>query len=291
MIDIAYADSRTVDLAGSRICYVRKGRGPCLLLVHGVPLSLLTWRDVIDDLARDFTVIAVDLKGFGRSQKPAGDYTAQAHARTLATLIETLHLEAVTLVGSSYGCAPAIYAALTLPDRVAKLVLINSVGGLGTRHGAERLLRIAGVTPLVNVLLRCSGLAKRIFAARLRQCYADPHRASPPLVAVYLDLLHANGGEVSFLATLRQFDERQLAARLADIPQETLIVWGAEDRVLPVSVGRRLHQQIPGARFEVLAGCAHFPHEEAPHRFTALVREFVGVPMAGTMAPRKAAAG
>jgi pimeloyl-ACP methyl ester carboxylesterase len=283
MLDAAYQGSRTVDLADCTVCYVRKGKGAPLLLVHGVPLSLLTWRNVIDELARHFTVVAVDLKGFGRSQKPDGDYSAEGQARTLVALVEALGLGAVTLVGSSYGCAPAIYAALARRDLIAQLVLINSVGGLGRRHGVERLLRIAGVTPAVRAVLRRSGLMKRIFTARLRQCYADPSQASSDLVNAYLELLGADDGEASFLATLRDFDEHRLATRLADITQPVLVVWGEQDRVLPIGVGRRLSQRIRRAQFAVLTGCAHFPQEEAPHRFAALVERFAGM-QAGTLA-------
>lgn len=274
LLDAAYRDCRTIRAADATLCYRRQGAGPPLLLVHGVPLSLITWRHVLDELSRSFTVIAPDLKGFGRSEKPRGDYTVEAHARTLLALIEALHLDGVTLVASSYGCAPAIHAAVARPDRVARLVLINSVGAMGNRHRAERLLRIAGVTPIVRAALKRTGLRRRLFTARLRRCYADPAGASDELISAYLDLLRDGDGEASFLATLRSFDERQIAARLRDVRQPTLIVWGSEDRVLPIGAGRRLQSRIRGAQLEVLSGCGHLPHEEAPQRFSRLVAAF-----------------
>jgi pimeloyl-ACP methyl ester carboxylesterase len=280
VLDRAYQGSQMVDVAGCRICYLRKGSGPPLVLVHGVPLSLLTWRHVIDTLSQRFTVVAVDLKGFGRSQKPHGDYSAEAHGRLLAAFVGALDLEAATIVGSSYGCAPAIYAALASPERIARLVLINSVGGLANRHRVERVLRIAGVLPVISRMLGRTGMMRRIFGARLRACYVDPRQLPSDLVEAYLELFDTDRGRTCFLSTLRDFDERRLADHLSDITQRVLVVWGEQDRVLPIDAGHRLSARIRHAQFAALSNCAHFPHEESPSAFAALVDQFVGVPAA-----------
>ena len=111
MLDVAYRDAISLDLpgGGGPLVCVRRGSGPPTLLLHGIPLSLLTWRYNIDQLARTLTVLAVDMRGFGRSAKPPdADYSASGHARAIEGLIDALDLPAVNIVGSSYGCAVAI---------------------------------------------------------------------------------------------------------------------------------------------------------------------------------------
>jgi pimeloyl-ACP methyl ester carboxylesterase len=275
MLDSIYEGSQAVQVAGAEIRYIKQGEGPPVLLVHGVPLSLLTWRHNLAALARDFTVVAVDLKGFGWSGKPAGDYSPQAHARTLDGVLDTLGIEGASVVGSSYGCAPAVWLALERPERVRKLVLINSVGYPGGRHSLERLVRIGLIAALVRSTLRRKGLGQRMFAARLRKSYASPDRLEPGLTGAYLQLLRREAGEETFLATLRQFDEGEMARQFPRLDHPTLIVWGDRDHILPASNGLRLQRAIAGSRLEMFPGCGHLPHEEEPARFNQLLREFL----------------
>ncbi|HWN43547.1 MAG TPA: alpha/beta hydrolase [Thermoanaerobaculia bacterium] len=275
MLARAYQEARTVAVSDGEICYVRKGAGPPVFLIHGIPLSLLTWRHNMEGLARHFTVVAVDMKGFGRSEKRAGDFSPEGHARTLGEVMDALQLDDAVVVGSSYGCAPAIHLALARPRKVSKLVLINSVGFAGGRHSLEKLVRIGVVAALIKSSLRSAFLGRRLFASRLRKSYAIPERLEPGLTEAYLEALHAGPGEEMFLASLRQFDESRLAERFPQIDQETLIVWGDQDHILPPSNGRRLQRAIRNSRLEIFAGCGHLPHEEAPDHFNELLRQFL----------------
>lgn len=270
-----YRDAAWVSVRDGRICCFRGGAGPALLLVHGIPLSMLTWRENLAGLCRFFRVIAVDLKGFGRSEKTLCDLSPEGHARTLSEVLDQLGIDRVSVVGSSYGCAPAICLALREPERVERLVLINSVGAGGRRHSLERLVRIGLVGSLVKATLRQPGLGARIFATRLRRSYADPARATEELLESYLKLLRTDGGESTFLETLRRFDEPALARRLPEVRQPALILWGDQDRVLPLKDGLRLREQLPACQLHVLAGCGHLPHEERPEEVNELIRAFL----------------
>lgn len=275
MVPDLYRDATMLALPGGAICCVRLGQGPAITLLHGIPLSLATWRHTLAPLARRATVVAYDLRGFGRSEKPAGDYSVPAQARVLEQVLDAFGLPATSLVGSSYGCAPALHFARTRPDRVDRLVLINSVGYPARRHSAERLLRIGLVAALMRSALRHAPLGRALFAARLRRSYASPGADLAAEAEAYYALLRRGGGEQSFLATLRQFREAELAQMLPEIAHETLILWGGRDRVLPARIAERFRAAMRNARLALLADCGHLPHEEAPDRVNALIAEFL----------------
>jgi pimeloyl-ACP methyl ester carboxylesterase len=270
-----YRQSKRLLLPGGAVCYLRTGQGPAVTLLHGIPLSLVTWRNNVASLSERATVIALDLRGFGRSDKPRGDYSPGAHARVLEQVLDVLGLHTTSLVGSSYGCAPALHFALSRPERVERLILINSVGYPAHQHSLERLLRMGLIAALMKTTLRVAPLGRSLFAARLRQCYARPEAVSDAEIDAYYALLRRDGGEASFLTTLRQFDEAELARLLPEITQQTLVIWGERDRVLPVHVGKRLHAALRHSQFEVLPDCGHLPHEEAPERVNALIKAFL----------------
>jgi pimeloyl-ACP methyl ester carboxylesterase len=285
-IDELYARATEVPLADAAICCLRQGSGPAVTLLHAVPLSLITWRNNIATLARDHTVVAFDLKGFGRSQKPAGDYSPQAHARVLGHLLDALGIHSTSLVASSYGCAPAIYFALDNKERVDRLVLINSVGCAGGRHSLERLLRISGVAAMARLALRHDRLGRALFLSRLKRSYARPTAPMKEVGEAYFELFLREGGQERFLSTLVQFDEAALGNALPRLGQPTLIIWGAQDHVLPVANARRLQQAIPGAQLRILPEAGHLPQEEAPAEVNRLILDFLaaapaGAPVAG----------
>jgi pimeloyl-ACP methyl ester carboxylesterase len=275
MLETIYQDSAMLPLASAPICYVRKGQGAPVLLLHGVPLSLLTWRHNIDYLAKQSTVFAIDMKGYGMSGKPTGSYTPESHASVIGEFLDKLAVPQVSIVGSSYGCAVAVALAHAQPERVDKLVLINSVGYPGGPHSLERLLRIRILAALLRPTLRSTMLGQRIFASGLRKSYTNPRLASKELVEAYFGLLRRDSGDVTFLATLQQFQEAEVARKLAMISQQTLIIWGAEDHVLPATNAQLIHRDIQSSRLEIIPGCGHLPHEEAPEVVNLLIAQFL----------------
>ncbi|HTU01936.1 MAG TPA: alpha/beta hydrolase, partial [Candidatus Sulfotelmatobacter sp.] len=121
---------RTISIDGDRIAYRAAGKGPVLLLVHGMAGSSMTWRHVMPALAKQFTVLAPDLLGQGQSDKPRGEYSLGAHANMLRDLLDALGHKRVTVVGQSLGGGVAMQLAYQFPERCERLVLVDS-GGLG----------------------------------------------------------------------------------------------------------------------------------------------------------------
>ena len=271
------ARQRCRTLRDGRVCYVRKGYGPTLLLLHGAPLSLMTWRHNLRGLTKCLDVIAPDLKGFGFSQKGPGNYSPDAQARFTVQLLDRLGVGKVNVMGSSYGCAVAFAIARNYPDRIDKLVLINSVGLPYGPHSLERVVRIGVLRKMLGRTLRSALLGKRLVASRLRGSYADQANYSEELAAAYFAMLQQDGGEASFLACLEELQEDQIARQLPTVQNETLIIWGEKDHVLPVKHAHHFVQKMPNARLKLIPHSGHFPHEEDHELVNEEVLHFIGV--------------
>ena len=118
--------SRFAEVGGVRVHYQERGTGDALVLIHGNNSSAYSWRDVFDELAKEFRVVALDLKGFGFTSKPEGDYRLETQAALVIGLLDQLKIERATLCGSSMGGGVALAAAINYPQRVRSLVLVDS---------------------------------------------------------------------------------------------------------------------------------------------------------------------
>lgn len=284
LVDETYRHARRVDLDGGAVAVVERGSGPPVVLLHGIPLSSLSWRHTIDALGATAAVHALDMRGYGCSDKPPdADYSVPGLAGVVRDLIDRLDLTEVNLVGSSFGAAIAITFADLFPDRTGKLVLINPVCYPQRSHSATKLVRIGAVAAFARPALRRPGLGRRMLAGPLRNSYADPTLATPELIDAYHRQLVQAGGERAFLSTLRALDENEVARRVPGLDHDTLVIWGERDHVLPATDAARLARDLPHARIELLATAGHLPHEEEPERVNALLTAFLG--SAGTKAP------
>ena len=262
------------------MCFRRAGAGPALLLVHGIAGSSKTWANVMPLLARDYTVIAPDLFGHGKSDKPPGDYSLGAHASALRDLVTVLGIERVTVVGQSFGGGVAMQFAYQYPEHCDRLVLVGS-GGLGREVSLIlRLLTLPGVEYAFPVLFPTlardwgNGVLRLLHRAGFRNARAvEMWRA-------YASLAESENRR-AFSRTLRgvvdpggqsvtAMDRLYLTARMP-----TLIVWGDRDNIIPVSHALAAHEAMPGSRLEIIEGAGHFPHAEEPVRFVEIVSEFM----------------
>jgi pimeloyl-ACP methyl ester carboxylesterase len=273
-------EPRTLSLHGRLVTYAEMGSGPVLLLIHGMGGSYENWEEVINPLARHYTVIAPDLPGHGRSAPGAGDYSIGALAASLRDLLIALGHDSATLVGHSLGGGIAMQLAYQFPEFTERLVLVSS-GGLG---------------PEVTLVLRAAALpgADLVIAATARMGSTVGGAVGRGLAAVGLqptiDVAEVARGYASladgerreaFLATLRsvissrgqRVDASDRLYLAAGIP--VLIMWGARDPIIPVRHGKHAHETIAGSRLEIFDGVGHLPQLEAPARFVAVLERFL----------------
>jgi pimeloyl-ACP methyl ester carboxylesterase len=283
--------ARALELHGHAVTYRTAGRGPALLLLHGVANSSQTWEGVAPLLSDRFTLIAPDLLGHGESATPRGDYSLGAHASGVRDLLTALGHERATVVGHSLGGGIAMQFAYQSPERCERLVPVSS-GGLGRAvhlllraaalPGADFVLPLIASAPLLGLGRRVGGVLQR---ARL-----EPSGDVDVLARGFASLDSA-GSRQAFLHTLRavvdpsgqRVSAHDRLALTAAIP--SLIVWGERDSIIPVEHGEAAHAAMPGSRFEVFPRAGHLPHDADPERFAAVLTDFVDTTASARLAP------
>jgi pimeloyl-ACP methyl ester carboxylesterase len=274
-------DEWQIELHGRRVIYRVAGSGPPVVLIHGMLNSSSHWRSVALNLAREHTVVAPDLIGHGDSAAPRGDYSLGAHAASIRDLLAAIGIDRATIVGHSLGGGVAMQFFYQFPQRVERLALISS-GGLG--RDVSPMLRTAalpGVSGLLSLTINPRVLrALRAGGAQLRE-RGNSVGIYMQAIARALAPLENADARGAFLHTLRSVIDihgQRVSATdrlylLESMP--TLIVWGGRDNTIPLRHGRSAHDAIPGSRFSVLDGAAHFPHLEDPDGLSELLREFI----------------
>ncbi len=269
--------SRFIDVDGVRVHYQQAGdeRAPALLLIHGFASSTLVWSKVFLRLAEaGFRVIALDMLGYGYSGKPKnGEYTIGGQAKVVTGLLDRLGIPRAFFVGSSYGGAVAATCALDYPDRVEKLVLVGTVNN--NRPLNYKLMRVFGSPVVGDVVSPLLIGSRRLLRRRMKRVY-DRHEwvlDERRVDARHLPL-RAAGTQRAIIRTVRRWNAERISRDAHLITQPTLLLWGENDREIPLGDGERLHAEIPGSRLMVFLNCGHLPHEEYPEAFTNLVTDF-----------------
>lgn len=275
-------DPRDVVVHGHRVAYRAAGeQGPTVLCIHGITQDSSTWEEVGRHLADIARVVAIDLPGHGDSDNPPGDHSMGAYASTCRDLLFALDEPTATVVGHSLGGGVALQFAYQFPGMADRLVLLNS-GGLGVE--VSPLLRAAalpGAGPVIGLLAAPS--AHRAIMRGGQALERLGLRAGSDLeeVAQGLRNLSKPAARHAFLRTVRAtigIHGQRVSARdklyLAEhVP--TLLLWGAEDRIIPVEHGRATHEAIPDSEFATLPGVGHFPQLDAPSAVASRIRKFL----------------
>jgi pimeloyl-ACP methyl ester carboxylesterase len=271
-------NSHFVEIDGATVHYQEFGDAadPTLLLIHGFTASAYVWRTVAPMLAeQEFHVVAVDLIGFGYSDKPAWfDYTIGAQARMISRFMNRLGIGRAIVVGSSYGGAVALTLALDYAERVEKLVLVDAViNDEVTNHPIMRLTKIPGLGEVLTPLLVDS---KMFMKYRMQGTIApvNHHLITRDRIESIIRPLKAKDGHYAVLRSGRNWDANRIEEDAHLVNHPTLIIWGEEDHVIPIHCGEKLYNSVLNSRFVVLKNCGHVPQEEKPELFTSLVSGF-----------------
>jgi pimeloyl-ACP methyl ester carboxylesterase len=258
--------ARFAQIEGARVRYLDTAEGheaeqagrPTAVLVHGFASAIEAWSPVIPALAKTHRVIALDLKGFGWTDRPEGDYSPDAQARIVLALMDRRGVSRAALVAHSWGSSVALAAALRAPDRVTKLALYDA-------WVYEDQL------PTFFHWARAEGVGEALFGLyykeradeRLALAFFDKRFVTERLVEDVDAALDRPGTVAAALAAVRGQRFSEMEAKYRTIDKPALLLWGRDDLVTPLRYGERLVRDLPNAKLESYARCGHFPMIEA----------------------------
>ena len=272
-------EDRYIQIGSLKTRYWALGdKGSIVILIHGLAASAEIWMRNVEALARHHRVYVPDLIGFGRADKPGPSFSPLDYIPFFDDFMKALSIDRASLVGQSLGGGIALQYTLRFPQKVAKLVLVDSAG-----LGKEVIwtLRLMSIPLLGEIFTRPSRKGVEfVFKLAVR----DQALITKDFVELYYGFFTQPGFREFFLRLLRRIvnarggREELLAPiknNLSTIRQPVLIIWGDKDRVLPVKHGYLAKEKLPNARLEIMEGCGHIPFFEQAEEFNRLVLEFL----------------
>lgn len=260
--------------AGWRIHYTVQGSGSPIVLIHGFMDSLYTWRRNVEILARNHTVYAIDVLGFGASDRvQAPIYTLKQQAAFLNEFFGAQGISQADIIAHSLGGALALQFAYDFPAQVHKLVLIAPATYIYADVPSDALRPVPRTVSrgVLGIYEKLHGDAPDT----LRYAYGDPQRITQDAVTSRNRLMHVRGAHDALIAMSKSKREADVPGGLNKITVPTLIVWGRRDRLVPASHARRHLRAMPQARLEWIETAGHLPHEELPESVNELVTGFL----------------
>lgn len=285
---------RFIDVRGMRIHYWTTGEEtdasrarPTIILLHGggIDSAELSWGLLMPELAAqarlagNMQVIAPDFPGYGESDHPEMAYSVNFYVDFLIEFLDAMNIRHASFAGLSMGGAVALGFALRCPERVEKLVLVDSYG-LQQKAAFHKLSYLLIKTPGMNEaswwMMRSRGMVRYTLKALLNR----PGSITPELVEqVYRDANRPGAGKAwnAFQKDEMQWNGARTCYmdRLAEIKAPTLIIHGSKDSAVPPQCATQAHERIPGSRLHWLEGCGHWAQRDNPQEFNRVIREFL----------------
>jgi pimeloyl-ACP methyl ester carboxylesterase len=252
--------TETIEVLGLRVRRLVRGTGPPVLVLHGWGASIEAVHPIVAGLEAVAAVHALDLPGFGQSEAPPSPWGVEDYQRLVAAYMDTQGVDRATILGHSNGGRIAIRLAATEPERVQRLVLVDSAG-IRPKRTFRWYRRVA--------------LAK-IGKHAARRLGAPGRWLRDALVGRVASTDYAAAGELR--PTLVRLVNAQLRPYLPQIPASTLLIWGDRDTDTPLWMGREMERLIPDAGLVILEGAGHFSYLDQPDRFVRIVSHFVAPP-------------
>lgn len=273
-------NSNFIEVDGMQVHYQDFGdsKNPKMILIHGYTASTYVWKTVAPGLADEgYHVIAVDLIGYGFSEKPSWfDYKIASQSRMIGRFMNRLGIGKATIIGSSFGGAVSSWFTLDHPERVDKLVLVGAV--INDKPSKNAIFRVLGVPGVGETLSPFLIDSKTFLRIRMQGTLHETNHdlITEERIETLLRPLKAADAHNSLLTTARNWDADRIEEDAHLINKPTLLIWGEHDNVIPKGNGEKLYDRILNSRLVVLKNCGHLPPEEKPQLFTELVLEFCG---------------
>ena len=245
-----------------------------IVLIHGTSASLHTWNGWVDALKENRRVIRFDLPAFGLTgPDPKNNYRIERYAEVVIAVLDELKVKKVVLGGNSLGGHVSWATAVLYPNRVSKLVLVDSSGYTFQPKSVPLAFQLAQ-HPLTSVLLK-DVLPKSLVAVSVKNVYGNPDLVTEELVNRYYDLSLREGNRSALKARFEQISPGFLVDKIKTINLPTLIIWGGKDRLILPKFGKQFNQDIANSHLVVFNDLGHVPHEEDAQATVLAVKLFL----------------
>src|SRR5215510_6279867 len=267
--DASVADKWTT-VYGAKIHYLEAGTGPAVILIHGLGGSTANWAPTIAPLAQKYRVLVPDQIGFGKSDKPMLNYRVATLVDFLDGFYKQVGIQKASLVGNSLGGFTAAAFAIAHPEKVDKLVLVDAAGYTAKRWGGPELTReaLAALNPSTTEDF------KRLFSlilynkAMLNDQFAE--------TALTNKFKRGDGYTINSFNESILRGEDFLDGKAKAIKAPTLVLWGKDDGLTPLGIGRAFAEDIQGSQLVVIDNCGHVPQIEKALEFNTALLKFLG---------------
>jgi len=269
-----YSANNFITINGIKICYQKYGNAKdSIILIHGFVASSYSWNKIVVALSKKFTVYALDLPGFGYSDRPKDiEYNIDTYAKLVLDFMNSFGIKNAHLAGNSMGGAISLKIVYDNPERVKKLILVDSAGAdekisfhpeLLKSFDEKELLKFAKMLidndTFIRMVMRMV-FYNQILVEDLFDGYAKP--------------LRMEGSAEVMIALIKRFEKWSLKDKLQYINIPTLIIWGENDNIISVGNAEIFNQLIKDSKVVVLKECGHIPMEEKPEEVSKLIIEF-----------------
>jgi len=277
-IDIQGMQAHVVQSANCRTNrgnVAEKNQPETIVLLHGTSASLHTWEGWTKALSDQYCVVSMDLPGFGLTGPYVDEstqYNSENYAAFVIQVIDHLKLDRVTLAGNSLGGKVAWRTAALHPERVSRLILVDSVGYPATPKHIPigfKLAKYPVMSPILNRILPRSVVEKSVLSV-----YADDSKVDEELVNRYYELTLRKGNRQALSRRLNETDDDSDQAQIKQLNIPTLILWGAKDDLIPVENAALFHRDIRNSQLKVFDNLGHVPQEEDPLATVDVVKQF-----------------
>ena len=280
--DVAY-----YDWVYGRVAYYKLGAGTPLLLVHNphAGSSSWEWRKIFVELANRYTVYALDLLGFGLSEKPDITYSGRMNASLVHDFLQDVIGQRADAIGSALGAAYLVNTAVRRPESLGRLALVNPTGTTSSwPAGLEHVICSTLHTPVLGTSIYHAMVSMTNIERELKEhVYYDPAFVTPELVCALYTSAHQRGSRFAATAFITGRLDLPMRMAFSSLTQPTILVWGRDAYYTPVGDAADLLYRHPQAKLSLLDECGMLPHDEKAGDFLALVGDFLAGAGAGEM--------
>jgi pimeloyl-ACP methyl ester carboxylesterase len=267
-------ERKDVNVKGINTHYLSGGNGPPVILVHGTGAGVFDWKLTVGPLSEYFSVYALDMVGYGHSDKPKTKYTLDYYVDFLEHFMDALQLNHCSLVGQCFGGATALGLAIKSPERIEKLIIAGSPF-LGKTVSIEIISRLPFF--LVKLFSRAS---RRTVRLGFKVSVYDSGFVTNQMVEEAYQLRSMPGATYTRAATYKNNpgvggQRHFFHDELAHVTVPTLIIWGRNDRYFPVAHAQAAHKLIKNSQLCIMEKCGHIPQLEKPDEFRRIVADFL----------------